>query len=260
MAEVYIKDVVNEALAQVGKSCGKTNKYSAELDKVSFYNYKKNGVADSCSIFVDDMVYRNTSPKTAHNARSVMCEPDKDNCGAGCTQAAGYFKSAKRWISKPVDFKVGDKVFFKKSNGAIYHTGIIVAIGNKITTVEGNTNGGKVAKKIYSFSDAKLAGAGRPKYTGYEKAKAEPIETPDAKPADKVEPVASPKQPTKPSTASPSGKTMTVKVNTVLNVRNAPNGNIVGRLKNGTKVTVYDQKNGWARIGSGKWVFMQYLR
>ena len=325
MAEVYIKDVVNEALAQVGKSCGKTNPYSAELDKVKFYNYPKNGVADSCSIFVDDMVYRHTDPKTASNARAILCEPNVDNCGAGCTQAAGYFKSAKRWISKPSDFKVGDKIFFKKSNGALYHTGLIVDIGSVITTVEGNTNGGKVAKKTYAFTDSKIAGAGRPKYTGYEKPKAEtpnndavtdpkPIETPvaDLKPEPSVTPSKSVDQLAKEvidgkwgngkeraerlSKAGYSYQAVQDRVNEMLGIKkpasssspapvpSAPSGQKyivsisdpksylrircgaglnypeIGKLKKGESVTVYETKNGFGRIGTGKWASMGFLK
>ena len=176
---VYADAVVKTALAQVGKSCGKTNEYSAELDKVNFYNGKKNGIADSCSIFVDWCVYKNTSPQTAHNARSVLYEPDVDNCGAGVVFAAQYFKAHKAWIDgkDAAKAKVGDKVIFaadkykKKANPyGYYHTGVVVAVdtkNQKITTVEGNTNGGKVAKKTYSFSNSVIVkgGFGRPKYS-----------------------------------------------------------------------------------------------
>lgn len=50
-----------------------------------------------------------------------------------------------------------------------------------------------------------------------------------------------------------------VKVNTSLNIRNTPNGNRVGRLKNGTEVTVYETKGVWARIGENRWVSVAYL-
>lgn len=50
-----------------------------------------------------------------------------------------------------------------------------------------------------------------------------------------------------------------VKVNTSLNIRNTPNGNRVGRLKNGTEVTVYKTKGVWARIGENRWVSVAYL-
>lgn len=53
----------------------------------------------------------------------------------------------------------------------------------------------------------------------------------------------------------------TVKVRTSLNVRKSPSllGAKVGSLKNGTRVTVLEEKNGWCRIPQG-WVSGAYLR
>ena len=39
-----------------------------------------------------------------------------------------------------------------------------------------------------------------------------------------------------------------------LNIRNKPNGYIVGGLSNGTAVTVYETDGNWSRIGTNKWV------
>lgn len=44
-----------------------------------------------------------------------------------------------------------------------------------------------------------------------------------------------------------------------LNVRNKPNGYIVGGLSNGTAVTVYETDGNWSRIGTNKWVSSNYL-
>lgn len=44
-----------------------------------------------------------------------------------------------------------------------------------------------------------------------------------------------------------------------LNVRNAPNGDIIGSLPKGTQVLVYEESDGWSRIGDGKWVSSSYL-
>lgn len=159
-------DVINLALSQIGKKCGKTSEYAKELDSVKFYNYPKNGVANSCSIFVDDMIYRCCDPQTADYARSVVYEPNKDNCGASCTYSANYFKAHQAYIKKASDIQPGDKIFFQKSNGNLYHTGVVISNdGKTITTVEGNTDGGYVKKKTYSVSASKIAGAGRPAYT-----------------------------------------------------------------------------------------------
>lgn len=253
MGEVYAKSVINTALAQVGKDCGKTNEYSAQLDSVNFYNTKKNGYADSCSIFVDDMVFRNmkNSSNPAHDTRAVLYEPDVDNCGAGCTQAAQYFKNHGKWITKHSDAQSGDKIFFKKSNNVIYHTGLVVDWDSKgFYTVEGNTNGGKVAKKFYPYGDSKIAGFGRPNYTGWEEPKPEPTPTPDPEPTPTPDP--------KPSKT----KSGMVRVNSVLNVRSAPTTNapVVKQLKDQTIVTIYETKNGWDRIGSNEWANNTWIK
>lgn len=43
-----------------------------------------------------------------------------------------------------------------------------------------------------------------------------------------------------------------------LNVRNSANGTIIGSVAKGTKVTVYEESNGWSRIDQG-WVASSYL-
>ena len=59
-------------------------------------------------------------------------------------------------------------------------------------------------------------------------------------------------------TVTTANYTRYVKANGGLNVRNAPNGNIVGGLTNGTKVTVYETSGSWSRIDQG-WVSSSYL-
>ena len=60
----------------------------------------------------------------------------------------------------------------------------------------------------------------------------------------------------------PDKKEYTVRVKTCLNVRKGPGTNfpIVGRLYNGNKVTVYEVNGTWGRIGSDRWVSMNYLK
>lgn len=189
MYKLYQKQVCDLAKSQVGKSCGKTNEYSKELDFVNFYNTKKNGVADSCSIFCDDMIYRCVDPKSADNARNALYEPNTGNAGAGCKQAAEYFKANNAWYSKPSDAHCGDKIFFKDGSGKLYHVGLVVDWDSKgIYTVEGNTNGGKVAQKFYKYSDPKIAGFGRPRYSGWEP-EPEPEPVPDPVPEPSPDPV-----------------------------------------------------------------------
>ena len=66
----------------------------------------------------------------------------------GCTQAANYFRSNDAFYTNPQDFERGDQIFFKRSDGAIYHTGIITGWDeNGLEVVAGNTNGSMVAIK-----------------------------------------------------------------------------------------------------------------
>ena len=44
-----------------------------------------------------------------------------------------------------------------------------------------------------------------------------------------------------------------------LNVRNAPNGSVIGSLKKGTKVTVTATSGNWSKIGTNRWVSTSYL-
>lgn len=244
--EVYTKDSVQWWLAQVGKPCGKTNEYSAYMDGYKFYNYPKNGSANSCAIFYDTAIMKCMSPEAnANAARAILCEPNVDNCGAGCTQKVAYYKAAGRFYyhkAKGCPAQVGDEVFFKRSNGAIYHTGAVVDWDNKgIYTVEGNTDGGKVAKKFYSYSDSKLYGYGRPKWTGY------------ARPEPKPEP-----------TPTPAPTTEKYKVETnggKLSLRNAPKltGSIViAEIPNGTEIDVSEIVQGEMVNNCTEWAHTTY--
>lgn len=55
-------------------------------------------------------------------------------------------------------------------------------------------------------------------------------------------------------------KTMKVKVNTSLNIRQSPSlsGKIIGSYTNNTVVNIYEEKDGWCRTDKG-WVSKQYL-
>ena len=44
-----------------------------------------------------------------------------------------------------------------------------------------------------------------------------------------------------------------------LNIRNAPNGSVIGSLKKGTKVTVTATSGNWSKIGTNRWLSTSYL-
>lgn len=179
MGSCYAKKAVDIALAEVGyQGDGKYCKYSAELDSVEYFNYPKNGAADWCSIFVNWCIYKATvyPEDDKWTAMYMMYETQNgSNAAAGCTQAANYFKSNDAFYTNPQDFERGDQLFFKRSDGAIYHTGIITGWNEDgLEVVEGNTNGSMVAVKYYPYDSDKIAGVGRPRYDGWEETAAAP--------------------------------------------------------------------------------------
>ena len=262
MSSIYSKPVCDLAWKQVGYSQydGKHTKYAADLDAVDFYNYPKDGACDWCSIFVDWLIYQNTLNSMsvlepdADAARDYLCEPYSGNAGAGCTQSASYFRSRGLFVTDPADMKCGDKIFFQRSDGAIYHTGIIVDWGyveelgtDGFTVIEGNTNGGQVAYKYYRFDDPKIAGVGSIQYDGYEL----PSNIKDEDPA----PVASPDKPL-------VKKYKVINIFTFLNVREGPGKDYkaIWKLYNNDEINIYEIKNGWGRIDDYGWVCMDYLK
>lgn len=318
MSEIYAKETIAWWKSQEGYEAGanKSNKYYAILDSVNFYNYKKNNQnVNWCTGFYDAGIFENVSDKNVDFARSVVCEPNVDNCGAGCKQKVDYYKSKGRWIDAKDASKAqsGDEIFYwSKSyiSGAnpygVYHTGAIVDWSDekkKFYVMEGNTGGGngKVALKEVPYGASKILGFGHPFWTGWERPKDEkpkeeekPVEpTPAPVPAKKsideiakevidgkwgngnergeklaqagydyYEVQAKVNEMLGIGKSGNSAKTYTVSVNTVLNVRCGAGTSyrIVNQLKNGTKVTVLEEKNGWGRIGESKWVSMNYLK
>lgn len=188
MNEIKYRDVVNTALGEVGyQGESKNSKYTQFLDSINWYNYKKANACTWCAIFYDYCIAVNKGNLSYEQARQIVCEPadHSSNAGAGCTQKADYYKSKGRWISKVKDATTGDQVFFKKSNGQIYHTGILVDWNDSgIYTVEGSTDGGKVSKRFYSYSDSKLAGFGRPDWYKYQVEETKPSTPTTASPSD----------------------------------------------------------------------------
>lgn len=181
----------------VGEPCGGKGCYSdivQEMDDIHYYNYPKNGEADSCAILCDSSVVHSCTdpsydedPECAkYTALNAMYEPQSPgaNAGAGCVQKIGYFKKAGAWYTDPSDFCELDEIFFADPKYVsdvnpygVYHTGMIVGWGEYIeelhtsdafTVIEGNTNGGVVAYKYYRYDDPKILGAGRPNWDGWD--------------------------------------------------------------------------------------------
>lgn len=179
------KQVIQIALQEVGYQEKETNarldhstenagdenytKYARDLDKLNFYNGKKNGFA-WCDVFVDWCFVKAYGEKAA---LEMTFQPSLFlfNRGAGCRYSFGYYRDKGRIFQNP---KPGDQIFFYAPDGtSICHTGLVWAVDNTyVHTVEGNTanqngvvdNGGAVCKKKYLLTDPRLAGFGRPQY------------------------------------------------------------------------------------------------
>lgn len=172
MGEVgYLEKASNADLDDNTANAGDQNftKYARDLDKLGFYNGKKNGVA-WCDIFTD-WCFVKAYGKEAALALTFQPTKAADNCGAGCKYSRQYYQNKGRLFDTP---KPGDQIFFYSADKSkISHTGLVYAVDNSyVYTVEGNTssasgvvdNGGAVSKKKYKLSYERLAGFGRPGY------------------------------------------------------------------------------------------------
>lgn len=272
MVEIYAKEVIAWWRSQIGYKSGKSksSKYSQMLDGTSpqWYNTKKNGYSDWCTIFYDAGLHACASGDNINEQRAIACEHNVDNCGAGCVQKWNYYAEQGRLFTKTKDAESGDQIFFradkyvKSSNPhGLYHCGAILTWSdNKFYVAEGNTNGcGEVSERVYSFGDPRIAGFGRPKWTGWERPSPNP--SPEPTPDPTPEPTPDPEPTPAPTPAPQSKDYRMVKVNTVLNVRSGPGTNysIVQQFANGYLVNVSETKGSWAKIGDNKWVCADYL-
>ena len=270
MGSLYLKPIIELGLAQVGNECGKTNPYSAELDSVNYFNGKKNGVANSCSIFQCWLAYRNTLDADLqphpdkYDAYYFLYQPSssRQNCGAGCTQQAGYFKNGGAWYQEP-DACTGDWLFYTNDGGnTYYHVGLVIdwgeypELGGKggYKVLEGNTDGGYVAIHYVPFGDSRIGGFGRPRYDGYEL---------NTAPTPEPEPEPSPNPGTDPEpTPEPSVRLFRVRTNSgsPLRLRAAPNidSACLGLIPNGTVIAVSKVVNGEMINWNEEWAYTTF--
>lgn len=152
--------VTQIALSQLGYTEQGKNitKYAQDFDTKypNFYNTKKQG-AEWCDIFNDWCFVEAFGEEIA---RKMLYQPEK-SAGAGCKFSADYFKKNNAFYSSP---KYADQIFFYVG-GEINHTGRVIGISNtQVITVEGNA-GNAVRQNIYSLTDKKIAGYGRPNWS-----------------------------------------------------------------------------------------------
>ena len=238
--------VINIALGEVGYREKETNsnlddktanagdenytKYARDLDNVAgFYNGKKNGY-DWCDIFVDWCFVKALG---AERAMQLLNQPEKSG-GAGCGVSMSYFEKIERLFKSP---SLGDQIFFTDGE-SIYHTGLVYDVDDtKVYTVEGNTNGGQVAKKSYPLGASYIRGHGRPLWN-----ESANIEDREEEPAKET-------------------KVDTIKVTAKegLNIRKEPNTecSILGAYVYNTSKDIYEIKGNWGRTQDG-WICLDY--
>lgn len=168
--EDYLEKETNSDLDSKTGNAGDENytKYARDLAEVKFFNGNKQGHY-WCAVFVAWCFFKAFGKEAA---LKLLCQPTKDNCGAGCKYIRQYFKAKGQWHTS--DPQPGDViVFYNSTKTEMQHTGLVYNVdSSKVYTIEGNTtsasgvvaNGGCVRRKSYKLSYASIAGYGRPDY------------------------------------------------------------------------------------------------
>lgn len=132
---------------------GNSNKYADTPGLSEMYGWVPQN-QPWCDVFVD-------SGFVSCFGLAAACAMTYQPMGGGsalCRRSAQYYKDHGAFYHTP---ELGDQIFFY-SSGDINHTGIVVGVATgSVTTIEGNSSD-MVAKRLYSTSDSKIAGYGRP--------------------------------------------------------------------------------------------------
>ena len=165
--------VIDVALAEVGylekKSAKQLDDKTANAGDANYTKYARDLYPDLqgqawCDIFVDWCFVQAYGKATAKKLLGGFSAYTPDS--------AQFFKDMGQWHSN--NPKKGDVIFFENSE-RICHTGIVRKVDSTtVYTIEGNTssgeqviaNGGAVCEKSYKLYNSRIAGYGRPDYTG----------------------------------------------------------------------------------------------
>lgn len=188
-----------------------------------------------------------------------------------CQRQIELMKKLKSWQENDAYVpKVADIIYYDWDDNGVGddtgwsdHVGLVVSISkNNMTVVEGN-KADKVGSRKISVNAKNIRGFGVPnfaKLATQTSVTPKPVVTPTpAKPTTTTKP-ATTTTTTKPATSTTYKAVVTPAAG--LNVRLGPGtGNEkVKALKKGTTVTVYEEKNGWSRIGTDQWVCSKYIK
>lgn len=182
-----------------------------------------------------------------------------------CNQMINGFKKIGRWCEDDAHVpSPGDVIFYDwqdkgvgDNKGSSDHVGIVEKVeGNTITVIEGNKNDA-VGRRKLQVNGRYIRGYGLPKYD----ANAANTSTAPSKPQSNASSALGTYVVTASSlivrTGPGTGYRRKKKKELTANARE--HATFTGALKKGTRVTVKEIRDGWARIPSG-WVCANYLR
>ena len=173
--------VIEVAAAEVGYLEKKSNKdldsKTANAGDKNFTKYARDLYPDLqgqpyCDMFVDWCFVKAYGKATAKKLLGGFSAYTPDS--------AQYFKDRNQWHTDNPE--KGDEIFFENSE-RICHTGIVYKVDSTtVYTIEGNTsageqvipNGGAVCKKSYRLYNSRIAGYGRPDYSGTDSSGSDP--------------------------------------------------------------------------------------
>ena len=257
----YLEKETYDQLDSATANAGDENytKDQRDLAKISYFNSSKKGIA-WCAVFVCWCLVQVVGETLA---KALLCQPERDNCGAGCNSQMNYYKKKGCWHTK--DPRPGDQIIFwnsAKTEGS--HTGWVYKVDNTyVYTVEGNTsgasgviaNGGGVCAKKYKLGNSRIAGYGRPRWELATDTPTPPTTQPDTAPT-----------PDAPEQSTYSAWVHVASGSTV-NFRTAPKTSAkrvsgMTRIKQGEQVLVKSSNAGWASVeycGYSGYVMEKYL-
>lgn len=179
MGSCWAKDVVDIAKGEVGYQCGenKWNKYADELDAVDYFTGcgpKQN--LDFCAVGVNWCFWKAVKYPSSEedgisakwSAHYFAYQSDSCDMSAVVKYLYQYFADNDAITDNP---ERGDVAIFQKSNGVMYHCGLVTGWDNDyIYITEFNTEGGQVLTHSYGYDQigGKIKCFGRPRYDGWE--------------------------------------------------------------------------------------------
>ena len=274
-------------------------KYAAYLDKIHFFNGAKQFV-EWCSTFIHYLavIHLGGGEEGKKAVIKLFGENSKDNCACGVKFFWDYLVALGYQVDKDKG-QPGDIIFFNTKKTKCGHVGMIEKVTDKYGTIEGNKSN-KVARGSYVLNSTTVYGVCHIPWEQFDiiEDPQQPVQEPAQDIVEEPKPI-EPVKKTVDELAKEviqgkwgngqervekltaagynysevqgrvneilgvKGKqyTVDVRADSYLNVRVAPNSEIkVGKLYRGDKVTVYEVRGEWGRIGTAKWVYMTYLK